>query len=71
MHKAIKMDERLRIVVVIGAYREVTGAKRRNRFRLRHLRSAVNQVSRLGTNIAVTFCVFCDRLLFWTVSIIE
>ena len=39
-------------------------AKRRNGFRLRHLRSAVNLLSGLDTVIAVTFRVICDRLLF-------
>jgi hypothetical protein len=35
-------------------------------------RSAVKQLSGLDTNIAVIFCMICDRLLlFWDVSICE
>jgi len=46
-------------------------AKRRNEFGLRRLRCAGKQLSVLDTDIAVTFCVICDRLLFWDVSIYD
>ena len=46
-------------------------AKRYNEFGLRRLRSADKQLSALDTDIAVTFCVICDRLLFWDVSICD
>ena len=39
-------------------------AKRRNVSNLLHLRSADKQLPGLDTDIAVTFCVICDRLLF-------
>jgi len=44
-------------------------AKRPNEFCLRHLRCVDKQLSGLDTVISVTYCVICDRLLFWDVSI--
>jgi len=37
---------------------------RLNEFCLRHFRCADKQISGLDSDIAVTFCVICDRLLF-------
>jgi hypothetical protein len=46
-------------------------AKRRRVFLLRHFRSADKQLSGLGTDIAVTCCVICYRLVFGNVSVCE
>jgi hypothetical protein len=39
-------------------------ANRRNEVGLRHLRSAVKQLSGLDTIVAVNICLICDRILF-------
>jgi len=46
-------------------------AKHRNVFSFRYLRSADKQLPVQDPDIAVMFCVICDRLLFWDVSIYE
>ena len=39
-------------------------AKRRSGFGLRYLRCAEKHLSAMNTDISVTFCVVCNRLLF-------